>query len=89
MFATATANVADAITFLVKPAERHIDLWTSVAYVSWIVYGLRCHGVPEEYIQHVIDFAIETNSRGGQTADEQNRLIELLRSSVISPFLVH
>lgn len=41
-----------AMTFLVKPDQRRNGLWTSAAYVSWIIYGLREHGVPEEWIAH-------------------------------------
>jgi hypothetical protein len=33
---------------------------TSAAYVSWIVYGLRQNGVPEDYISHVVEVARET-----------------------------
>jgi cation transport regulator ChaC len=67
-----------ATTFLVKPSERREGLWTSAAYVSWIVYGLRAHGVPEEYIAHVIEVALETNRRAIQAAAEQIRLIGTL-----------
>jgi hypothetical protein len=66
----------EAITFLVKDDERRENLATGAWYVSWIVYGLRDHGVPEQYIQHVVEVAITTN--GGATADwaaEQSRII--------------
>jgi cation transport regulator ChaC len=68
----------EAVTFLVREAERRTSIATSAAYVSWIVYGLRNHSVPEEYIAHVVDVAIETNQRAGAFADEQIRLIKTL-----------
>ena len=67
-----------ATTFLVKPAERRPELWTSAAYVSWIVYGLREHGVPEDYIAHVQAIATDTNARSTTNTAEQNRLIARL-----------
>jgi cation transport regulator ChaC len=67
-----------ATTFVVKQGERRQGLATSAAYVSWIVYGLRDHGVPEPYIAHVIQVAIETNCRAREAADEQTRIIETL-----------
>lgn len=71
-------NEREATTFVVKETERRTDLSTSAAYVSWIVYGLRDHGVPEDYIEHVVEVAIETNRRAGEYAAEQTRLIETL-----------
>lgn len=68
----------NATTFLVKPGEHRTGLATNAAYVSWIVYGLRDHGVPEEYIGHVIEVAIEANQRAGASAAEQVRLIKTL-----------
>lgn len=68
----------EATTFLVKPNERRTSLATSAAYVSWIIYGLRDHGVPEEYIAHVAEVAIETNQRACASAAEQIRLIKTL-----------
>lgn len=65
----------EATTFLVKPHQRRIGLWTSAAYVSWIIYGLRDHGVPEDYIQHVLAVTIETNERAATSAFEEIRLI--------------
>jgi len=60
----------EATTFLVKSAHRRPDIATSAAYVCWITYGLRDHGVPEEYIAHVIEVAVETNQRAGAFAAE-------------------
>lgn len=68
----------DAVTFIVREKDRRENLATSAAYVSWIVYGLREHGVPEDWIAHVIEVAIETNRRAGADAAEQIRLIETL-----------
>ena len=70
------SNVQEAVTFLVREAERRPVLATSAAYVSWVIYGLRDHGVPEEYIAHIIEVAIETNQRAGASAAEQIRLIK-------------
>ena len=68
----------DAVTFLVREAERRHGFATSAAYVSWIVYGLRDHRVSEDWIGHVVDVAIETNTRASASADEQLRLIKTL-----------
>jgi len=67
-----------ATTFVVREKDRREDLATSAAYVSWIVYGLRDHGVPEDWIAHVVDVAVETNQRAGANAMEQIRLIKTL-----------
>lgn len=67
-----------ATTFVVREKDRREGLATSAAYVSWIVYGLRDHGVPEDWIAHVIDVAVETNKRAGASAAEQIRLINTL-----------
>jgi hypothetical protein len=45
-------------------------------------HGLRAHAVPEEYVQHVIDIAIETNQGLGPAAEDQSRLIAALREPV-------
>jgi hypothetical protein len=70
-------DVAQAITFLVKPGERKSGLTTGAWYVSWIVYGLREQGVSESYIAHVIDVALATNAGAGD-AEKQNELIRNL-----------
>ena len=67
-----------ATTFVVREAERRQGLATSAAYVSWIVYGLREHDVPEDWIAHVMGVAVETNTRAGGHAAEQIRLINTL-----------
>jgi cation transport regulator ChaC len=68
----------DAVTFVVREAERRAEIATSAAYVSWIVSGLRDHGVPEEYIAHVLASAIQTNERACNGAAEQARIIKTL-----------
>ena len=68
----------EATTFVVIKNHRDPTLWTSVAYVSFIIYGLRAHGVPEEYIAHVANTAIRTNEQSVETASEQTRLIRNL-----------
>jgi len=68
----------EASTFIVREEERRQDLATSAAYVSWIIYGLRDHRVPEDWIAHVIDVAVETNTRVGANAVEQMRLMKTL-----------
>lgn len=75
---TADGRELDAITFLVKEKERRPNQATSAAYVSWIVYGLRDHGVPEDYIAHVQEAAVEANRRASEADKEQIRLIETL-----------
>ena len=67
-----------AVTFLVKPDRRATGLVTGVWYVSWIVYGLREQGVPEAYIEHVVQVAIEANRRAKTVAAEQDELIGTL-----------
>jgi hypothetical protein len=62
--------------------ERRAGLWTSADYVGHIVSGLRAHGVEEvarDYIEYVIDIAIETNAKAAEMAAEQSLLIEQLR----------
>jgi hypothetical protein len=71
-------NEKGAVTFLVREADRRPGLATSAAYVSWIIYGLRDHGIPQSYIAHVVDVAIEANQRAGASAAEQIRLIKTL-----------
>lgn len=75
----------EVTTFLVKPYEQQSGLWTSFDYVQHIVNGLRTHEAPEEYVQRVIDIAIQTNTRATQTVAEQIRLIEGLRHGGHSP----
>jgi cation transport regulator ChaC len=77
----ADGEEVEATTFLVKSDEQRTGLWTSFDYVQYIVRGLRTHEVPEEYVQRVIDIAIQTNNRASQTAAEHIRLIETLRQS--------
>lgn len=67
-----------ATTFVVRDKDRREGLATSAAYVSWIIYGLRDHGVPEDWIAHVIDVAVATNNRAGANAVEQIRLLKTL-----------
>ena len=74
----AAGDVKTATTFVVKADRRHDGLWTSAEYVGHIVNGLHDHDVPEEYIQHVIEVAIETNRRAGEKAQEQSDLIAAL-----------
>lgn len=68
-----------AITFVVKDAERRTGLATNAAYVSLIVDGLRSHGVPEDYVQHVIDVAVATNADADDKPSRETSLIETLR----------
>ena len=68
----------EATTFRVKATERTNGLATSAAYVSWILYGLREHGVPEDYIAHVQEVALAANAGLGDAAAEQSRLIGTL-----------
>jgi hypothetical protein len=67
-----------AKTFVVREDDRRQDLATSAAYVSWIIYGLREHDIPEDWISHVFNVAVETNQRAGANAAEQIRLIKTL-----------
>ncbi len=75
-----TGVVRTAKTFRVKRDARRRSLWTTAEYVSYIVNGLRAHEVPEEYVQHVLKNAIETNARAFDTARgaAETRLIRTL-----------
>ena len=75
-------DIKEAKTFLVKTGDRQQGLWTSAAYVGYIVKGLRDHQVPEEYTQHVIDVAIRTNEKAldQNSSRTQLRHLELLRA---------
>jgi len=72
----------EAVTFLVKRDKRRRGLFTSAEYVRWIVSGLREQGVPELYVQHVIDVALETNSAAGAASQTENPRIDALRAAV-------
>ena len=71
-------EVENVTTFLVKSDARRTGLWTSAAYASWIIYGLREHGVPEDYIAYVQEVAKRTNAQSATDATEQRRIIETL-----------
>jgi hypothetical protein len=71
-------DIVNVVTYLVCPHDRRNDLLTTVWYVSWVLYGLREHCVPEEYIEHVQQVAIQTNQRVGADAQKQIALIETL-----------
>jgi len=68
----------EAVTFVVKPKDRRNGLATSAAYVSWIVYGLREHEVPEEYLTHVVEVALASNRTAADYAADEARLIGTL-----------
>lgn len=74
-----TGTTKTVKTFRVRRDARRRNLSTTADYVRHIVRGLRAHEVPEEYVQHVIDVALDTNRRATQASNEQNRLIESLR----------
>lgn len=69
-----------ASTFVVREDERRLGLWTSAAYVHHIVVGLRSHRCPEDYIQHVIGRAIETNTRAANCPCIEEMLLLALLS---------
>ncbi len=68
----------EAVTFLVKEKKRTTGLATSVWYVSWILYGLREHHVPEDYINHVLEVAMETNKKANEESQKQIDLMKHL-----------
>jgi cation transport regulator ChaC len=79
---------SDAITFVAMEAEVTVGLWTSADYVGHIVRGLRAHEVPEDYVTHVIDVAVQVNTITGQhdaQALDHARLIKMLRRSTQEP----
>jgi hypothetical protein len=75
---TADGREMDAITFVVRENDRRNDIATTAAYVSWIIYGLRDHGIPEDWIAHVLQVAIGTNERANAHAMEEIRLMKTL-----------
>ena len=75
-------RTCEARTFMVRETERRDGLATSAAYVSWIVYGLRDHGVPEDWIAHVVEVAVETNAHASSAAQEEARLSRLCDSKL-------
>ena len=68
-----------AVTFLVKKDQRVCDKATSVEYVGHIVKGLRDSGVPEEYVLHVINVAIENIKANCSQYDKELLALENLR----------
>jgi cation transport regulator ChaC len=84
---TASGEIRDAITFIVRQEAQQDGLWTSSTYTKHIVDGLRAHNAPPEYIDHVIEIALATNERATGYADEataatiaeQNNAIRLLQ----------
>jgi hypothetical protein len=76
----ATGTAQKVTTFRVRRAKRKNDRHTSFNYVRHIVCGLRAHDAPEDYVQHIIDVAIQTNRRSpAAAAVEESRQIEGLR----------
>ena len=67
-----------ATTFLVKKNAEAEGLWTSKDYVEHIVTGLRQHNAPPEYVEHVINTAIQNNDQAKRRADEETRGISTL-----------
>ena len=67
-----------------KPDQRRHDLFTSADYVGHIVKGLRGHGVGEDYVQRVINIALETNRGTKDAPFEQAIKIDSLRQSTFS-----
>jgi hypothetical protein len=74
--------VKTVTTFRVRRARRENHRHTSFDYVRHIVSGLRAHDAPEEYVQYIINVAIQTN-RGSTAAAavQENRKIEGLRAA--------
>jgi len=75
-----TGEVLEATTFLVKPDECRKGFWTSFEYVRHIVNGLRDHGVSEDWIAHVLEVAIKTNTQATTETTRAAEEIRLLRT---------
>jgi hypothetical protein len=69
--------VIEAITFVVRPRERHSGLWTSFEYVQHIVGGLKHHGVPEDWVAHVLEVAVRTNTPAAEVAQAASEIRRL------------
>jgi gamma-glutamylcyclotransferase (GGCT)/AIG2-like uncharacterized protein YtfP len=68
-----------AWTFRVRRASRRKNLATTSEYIGHIVGGLRAHGASEEYVDHVISVALETNQEATRPDAAENRAIAALR----------
>ncbi len=66
-------------TFVVRHQQRRTRLATTAEYVGHIVRGLREHAAPNDYVQSVIEVALETNLRAAGAEDVETQRIELLR----------
>jgi hypothetical protein len=66
-------------TFVVRHQQRRTRLATTADYIGHIVRGLREHGAPNDYVQGVIDVALETNLRAAGAEDVETQRIALLR----------
>lgn len=69
------------VTFLVREDARLLGLWTSAKYIAHIVRGYREHGIPEGWVQHMLDVALETNRLALSTAYDEAIKIERLRKA--------
>ena len=78
---TIDGEVKSAVTFLVKRASRVNGLATSAMYVSHIVKGLRAFYVEEDYVQRVIDAAIENVKSAARSAAAEKTALERLRET--------
>ncbi len=78
---TAEGQTHSAVTFLVKKSERVSGKPTASAYVNHIVKGLRGNCVPEEYIDRVIEVALENLDFSGRYVSAERKRIEELRNA--------
>ncbi len=80
----ADGQTHSAVTFLARECARVSGRPTSSVYVSRIVKGLRDHGVPEEYVDHVLITALENLGSSGQEGTAERVGIEGLRRREVS-----
>lgn len=77
----AEGQTHSAVTFLVRKSERVSGKPTASAYVSHIVKGLRENCVPEEYIDRVIEVALENLDSSERYVSAERARIEELRKA--------
>ncbi len=85
---TCDGQAIDAVTFLVIDGKKIKDAATSADYVRHIVRGLRSFAVPEDYVDHVIDIAIENIKSARPKSQDELVTVKQLRLGAIKKTLV-
>ncbi len=83
---TIGGKVKSAVTFLVRETDRTGGRATSAKYVSYIIRGMRNFGVPEDYVQRVIDAAVANVESAAKSAVAGIPALERLRNRLENDF---